>query len=77
MQSITININDDKLVDKVTWLLEHFKSDGLEIVSKEDMDDLKLLKASRNEGVISFDEYMKNENQYQNERHQGFEKNRQ
>ncbi len=62
MQSITININNDKLVDKVTWLLEHFKGDGLEIVSKEDMDDLKLLKATRNESSISFDEYLKNEN---------------
>ena len=60
MQSITININDDKLVDKVTWLLEHFKGDGLEIVSKEDVDDLEVLEASRNEGTISFDEYLKN-----------------
>jgi hypothetical protein len=57
MQSITININDDKLVDKVTWLLEHFKSDGLEIVSKEDMDDLEVLEASRNEESIPFDEF--------------------
>ena len=61
MHSITININNDTLMDKVTWLLEHFKSDGLEIVSREDMDDLKLLKATRNEGSISFDEYMNNE----------------
>nr|VFJ48167.1 MAG: hypothetical protein BECKFM1743C_GA0114222_100564 [Candidatus Kentron sp. FM]VFJ48233.1 MAG: hypothetical protein BECKFM1743A_GA0114220_100568 [Candidatus Kentron sp. FM]VFK07526.1 MAG: hypothetical protein BECKFM1743B_GA0114221_100436 [Candidatus Kentron sp. FM] len=64
MPSITININDDKLVDKVIWLLEHFKSDGLEIVSREDMDDVRLLKASRNEGAISFDEYLKNENRH-------------
>jgi len=62
MQSITININNDKLVDKVTWLLEHFKSDGLEIVSREDMDDLKLLKATRGEDSIPFDKYIKNEN---------------
>ena len=61
MQSITINIKDE-LADKVIWLLEHFKGDGLEIVSKEDIDDLKLLKASRNEGTIAFDEYLKNEN---------------
>ena len=61
MQSITININNAKLVDKVTWLLEHFKNDGLEIVSKEDMDDFKLLKATRNEDSMPFDEYMKNE----------------
>ena len=32
MQSIIVNINNDKLLDKVTWLLEHLKSDGLEIV---------------------------------------------
>ena len=62
MQSITININDDKLADKVICLLERFKGDGLEIVSKEDSDDLKLLKASRNDELISFDEYLKNEN---------------
>ncbi len=58
MQSITINIDNDKLADKVTWLLEHFKSEGLEIVSKEDMDDLTLLKATRSEDSISFDDYM-------------------
>ncbi len=61
MHSITININNDKLLDKVTWLLEHFKNDGLEIVSKEDMDDLKLLKATRNEDSIPFGAYMNNE----------------
>ncbi len=61
MQSMTINISNDKLVDKVTWLLEHFKKDGVEIVSKEDLDDLKLLKATRNEKSVPFDEYLKNE----------------
>ncbi|MBT6327623.1 MAG: hypothetical protein HOJ28_03520 [Candidatus Thioglobus sp.] len=62
MQSITININDDKLVDKITWMLEHFKSDGIEITSKDDMDDLKFLKATRNEDSTLFSEYLKNEN---------------
>ncbi len=62
MQIITINIKNDKLYEKVLWLLEHFKSDGLEIVSKEDIDDLKILKATRNEDSIPFDEYLKNEN---------------
>jgi hypothetical protein len=61
MQSITININNDKLADKVTWLLEHFKDDGLEIVSREDVDDLKHLKATRDEESVSFDDYLKNE----------------
>ncbi len=64
MQSITININNDKLADKITRLLEHFKNEGLEIVSKEDIDDLKLLQATRNEDSVPFDEYIKNESQY-------------
>ncbi len=62
MQTLTINIANDTLVDKVMWLLEHFKNDGLEIVSKEDMEDLKLLKATREEDILSFEEYLKNEN---------------
>jgi len=62
MQTLTINIANDTLVDKVIWLLEHFKNDGLEIVSKEDIEDLKLLKATREEETLSFEEYLKNEN---------------
>jgi len=62
MQSITININNEKLADKVMWFLEHLKNDGLEIISKEDMDDLKLLRATSEEESIPFDEYLENEN---------------
>lgn len=61
MKSITININNDKLANKVIKLLKSFKNEGLEIVSKEDMSDLKLLKATRNEESVSFDEYLENE----------------
>jgi hypothetical protein len=61
MKSITINVNNDKLADKVIRLLKSFKEEGLEIISKEDMDDLKLLKATRNEGSVSFDEFLQNE----------------
>ncbi|MFA6197518.1 MAG: hypothetical protein WC656_12865 [Sulfurimonas sp.] len=62
MQSLTINIQNESLVEKVIWLLDHFKNDGLEIVSKEDIEDLKLLSASRHEESISFEEYLKNAN---------------
>ena len=62
MQTITININNDQLVDKVTWFLDHLKNDGLEVVSREDWDDLKLLKSTTNQDSISFDEYLNNEN---------------
>ena len=61
MKSITININNDKLANKVIRLLKSFKDEGLEIISKEDLNDLKLLKATREEESVSFDEYLKNE----------------
>ena len=62
MQTLTINITNDTLLNKVMWLLEHFKKDGLEIISKEDIEDLKLLKATRDEKTVSFEEYLSNEN---------------
>ncbi len=62
MQTIIINVSDKALAEKVTWLLEHFQSDGLEIVSKEDLDDLKQLKATREEDSILFEKYLENEN---------------
>ena len=62
MKSLVINIKDDTIVDKVFWMLEHFKNDGLEIISKEDMEDLKLLKETRNEEKINFEDYLKNAN---------------
>lgn len=61
MQSITININNAKLADQVTWLLEHFKDEGLEIVSKEDINDFRLLEATRKENAMPFENYIKNE----------------
>lgn len=56
MQSLTINIKDQSILDKVVWLLDHFKNDGVEIVSKEDIEDLKLLKATQDEESIAFEE---------------------
>ena len=62
MEAITININNPSLTDKVTWFLKHLEADGLEIISKEDFDDLRTLKMTCNEESISFDDYLKNEN---------------
>ena len=62
MKSLVINIKDDTIVDKVLWMLEHFKNDGLEIISKEDMEDLELLKETRSEEKIDFEDYLKNAN---------------
>lgn len=41
MQTLTINIKNETLTEKVIWLLEHFKKDGVDISSKEDIEDLK------------------------------------
>ena len=62
MEVITININNPNLTDKVTWFLKRLEADGLEIISKEDLQDLKALKATRVEESISFSDYMNNEN---------------
>ena len=62
MKTLNINVNNDKLMRKVIRFLEHYKKDGLEIVSKEDLEDLKHLKTTRNEESIPFVEYLKNEN---------------
>ncbi len=45
--TLTINIQNEALTEKVLWMLGHFKTDGLKITSKEDIEDLKLLKATR------------------------------
>ena len=61
MKSIAINIYNDVLADKVIGLLEVLKSEGLEIVDKEDFEDLKLLKETRKEDSVPFEDYLKNE----------------
>ncbi len=62
MQTLTINIKNSGLTEKVIWLLEHFKKDGLEIIDFEDIEDLKLLSETRKEKHIAFDEYLNHEN---------------
>jgi outer membrane lipopolysaccharide assembly protein LptE/RlpB len=61
MQTLTINIQNKTLTKKVLWMLEHFKGDGLEISSKEDIEDLKLLKLTRNDKTVSFESHLRNE----------------
>ena len=61
MHTLTIHINNDSLLEKVSWFLEHLKGDGLEVVTNEDAEDLKLLEATRGEETISFEDFLKNE----------------
>ncbi|MBF0258668.1 MAG: hypothetical protein HQK62_07505 [Desulfamplus sp.] len=62
MNTITIRIKNDSLTEKIVWLLSHIKEDGMEIIFNDDMKDLELLKATRNENSIPFDEYLQNAN---------------
>ncbi|NCD33396.1 MAG: hypothetical protein EOL87_08280 [Spartobacteria bacterium] len=49
MHTMTINIADEQTTEKVRWMLDHFRSDGVEIVSQEDLNDFKALQATRSE----------------------------
>jgi hypothetical protein len=60
MQAITINVKDNKIAEQLLWFLEHFEGDGVEILSIEDLEDLKALQATRNEETCSFEEYLAN-----------------
>lgn len=62
MEALTINIRDKKTSEKIIWFLKHLANEGVEIVSQDDLDDLKILKATRDENTVSFDEYLKDEN---------------
>jgi hypothetical protein len=61
MQTLTIGIQDNTLMQKVLWLLEHFKKDGLEIIEKNDLGDLRLLAQTRDEERVAFEEYLNND----------------
>jgi hypothetical protein len=60
MQTLTINIQNESLTEKVLSALDAFKDKGIEISSKEDLNDLKALKNTRNEASVSFENYLKN-----------------
>jgi len=49
---LTINIKNNNTVEKILWMLEHFKSDDIEIIQS---DDIKL----KDETIYS-DEYINN-----------------
>jgi hypothetical protein len=51
-------LNNPSLTDKVTWFFKHLEADGLEILSKEDFEDLKMLKATRDKASTSFTDYL-------------------
>lgn len=58
MKSLVINFENEALLEKVEWMLERFKQDGLEVVSREDYEDYKLLAQTRGEPTVSLQELL-------------------
>jgi len=50
MHSITLNINNDGLFDKIFSFLQRFKDDGIEIISKKNFKNTKI-KESTNQFI--------------------------
>ncbi|MDM8545765.1 hypothetical protein [Candidatus Venteria ishoeyi] len=56
MQIVTVSIKTEDIKDKIIWFLKHLENEGVEILSQEDVNDLKLLIATRAEKSIPFSE---------------------
>ncbi len=63
MHTITINVKNKDVFQKINNFINTLK-DEVEIVSQEDIEDLKLLAETRNEESIPFEKFIKNENIY-------------
>jgi len=68
MTMLTIQIESDSMANKIKWLLQHFKKDGVQIFDDEteiiskDEKDYTLLSQVDNEERTTFEDYLKNEN---------------
>ena len=58
MKTVTITFNNEETKDRIIWFLKHLQNEGVEIISEEDFEDLKLLAATRGEESIPFSEYL-------------------
>ena len=61
MQILTISIKNQDVREKIVWFLKHLENEGVEILSQEDSEDLKLLMATRGEATILFSEYLRDD----------------
>ena len=42
---VTINIKNESIADKVLWMLEHFKNDGVEVLKLNTSDEEEILES--------------------------------
>ncbi|MEA1919850.1 MAG: hypothetical protein U9N52_08430 [Campylobacterota bacterium] len=57
---LALNIPNESVAEKLLWMLEHFKNDGIEITTIEDLEDLKTIQEARKEREsIPLEEFLK------------------
>ncbi|MBW1650562.1 MAG: hypothetical protein JRJ44_07810 [Deltaproteobacteria bacterium] len=61
METISVAIKNKEVGNKVMSFLKDFENEGVEIINYEDIEDLKLLVATRQEESILFYERLKYE----------------
>lgn len=49
MYALTIESNNPESFNKILWMLEHFKNDGINIIKENDYKDFQLIKEARKE----------------------------
>jgi hypothetical protein len=64
MQTISVNIKNKSVQEKILCFLKNLENEGVEIISQEDLDDLKTLISTRGEEAIPFSDYLDNENNH-------------
>jgi hypothetical protein len=60
MENITLTIRNTAIKQEILNFLQRFSAADLEFTTLEDLEDLKLLKNTRHEETVSFEEYLKN-----------------
>jgi len=60
VESIALNIHNDKIKQEIFDFLKKFPNDEVEMMPIEDAEDLQLLQRTRHEETISFSDYLKN-----------------
>ena len=65
MVALTINIKNKETSGKILSFLARLEGEGVEIIAHEDLEDLKLLAATRGEESVSFEDYLNDEDQDQ------------
>lgn len=52
MYALTIESDNAESFNKILWMLEHFKNDGINIIKENDFKDLQLIKEARKEREV-------------------------